>query len=362
MDQSRVSIIILNWNGWKDTIECLESVFRLDYPDFQVVLVDNGSTDDSINKIKDWAAGKLLAETDSQDQRIRALVFPPVAKPAAMAEAEKAGANDRLLHLVAKDNRGFAAGNNIGLRFIQTRKDYTYVWLLNNDTVIDPASLKNLVKRMKETPQAGIGGSAILHYHDPSRIWAMGGGYDRWFAQGSHLEANKLFDYQHTEKYFNIGRKLGYVVGASMLISRPFLEQVGLLCEDYFIFFEELDWAVRGRRRNFGMTIAPASLVYHKGGASIKRKEGEASARTARFSLMFDHYLTKNRLLFTLKFYPYALPMVYLSVLGYMLDRVRLNEWDNVKTIFQTTINHFRFDLLRPLNQWINKLFAPRTK
>lgn len=96
MNHPKVSIIILNWNGLKDTIECLENVFRIDYPNYQVIIVDNGSTDGSVEKIKAWAEGRLLAEPQSHDERITRLVTPPVAKPIPYAEysrteAEKGG-------------------------------------------------------------------------------------------------------------------------------------------------------------------------------------------------------------------------------------------------------------------------------
>ncbi|MFH1386214.1 MAG: glycosyltransferase family 2 protein [bacterium] len=292
----KVYIVILNWNGWQDTLECLESLQKLNYHNFQVIIVDNGSTDDSIAKISAWIAGKnscVLLET--------------------------------------KANLGYAAGNNVGLRYALDRNDFGYVWILNNDTVVDPEALTQQVRRLQEKPKAGMCGSIILSYNDPTIVAAVGGGlYDRWLGQAVHPGSGKTYDPNKTNQYLKQEKKLGYIEGASTLVSREFLQEVGLMNEDYFLFFEEVDWAVRARKR-FTLAIAPKSLVYHKGGASVKKKEKENKIKShKRFGALFDYYNTRNRLLFTYKYYPYALPIVFLSVLGYCLDHALYGAWGGI--------------------------------
>src|SRR5450631_1463343 len=118
---NKVYILILNWNGWQDTIECLETVFRNDYPNYQVIVCDNDSTDSSLDKIKAWAEGRLEPK-NVENEYLRALSSPPVAKPVTYREysrtrAEKGGAADdgdvSLILIQTGANLGFAGGNNV---------------------------------------------------------------------------------------------------------------------------------------------------------------------------------------------------------------------------------------------------------
>jgi GT2 family glycosyltransferase len=286
-----VAVILVNWNGWQDTIECLASLQKLNYPDFKIFVVDNGSTDNSAARLRERRFGRVEVIETGQ-------------------------------------NLGFAGGNNVGLRKA-LEGNFQYFWLLNNDTTVDPDALRRLVERLQAKPGAGICGSTILYYDRPAIIWAQGGQFNRWYAEGRHLGINKKFDPNKLAAYQKLERKLDYVVGASMLVSRPFLNDIGLMNEEYFIFFEEMDWSRRARGR-YSLAYAPASLVYHKVSSSIERKAGD---KPQRFNVVADQYGTRNRLKFTLKYFPYALPVLYLSVLGYVIDRAVHGAWGNIAII-----------------------------
>jgi GT2 family glycosyltransferase len=122
---------------------------------------------------------------------------------------------------------------------------------------------------------------------------------------------------------------MNYVEGASMLVSRQFLIEVGLLCEDYFLYFEEADWAIRAEGR-FRPGYAPKSIVYHKVGGSIGTSSNPASK-----SITCDYFNIRNRLLFTRRFYPAALPTVWLVIVGALLLRLFLGKWDRAKMILR---------------------------
>lgn len=315
----KVYVIVLNWNGWGDTIECLESVFRSDYPDYRVVVCDNGSRDDSLERIKAWAEGRLDAAVPHGNP-LRSLSCPPVPKPLPLVEYDRTQAEaggtaldggSRLVLIRNGGNLGFAGGNNVGLRHALARGDFDYVWLLNNDTVVRPDALSQMVRRMRERPDAGICGSTLPYYHRPDRLWAQGGAtYNKWLgfprSIGLHRRTDQGVDPVRVE------RRMDFVAGASMLVSLPFLREIGLLCEDYFLYFEDLDWAVRARRR-YSLAYAPASVVYHKVEASIgviaaadRRKEG-------RISKAFNR---RSKIAFTKKYCPYALPTALLGLLA----------------------------------------------
>ncbi|MFH1362556.1 MAG: glycosyltransferase family 2 protein [bacterium] len=307
---AKVYVIVLNWNTYEETIECLESLLTLDYPNYCLVVVDNGSTDGSAEKLDAWLAGK-----------------------------------QQLPLIKTGKNLGYAGGNNVGLRYALEQGDCDYAWILNSDTVVDPKALKYLVQRMTERPGAGLCGSAVLRYEVPEFIDSIGGSwYDRWFAQAFGIKGGERFDPAQIKAYQGLEKKLAYIAGCAVFVSVKFLREVGLMCEDYFLYFEELDWATRGRRKGYKLVIAAESLVYHKGSVSINKQEGQ---KKRRFSLTFDKYITRNRLLFTLRFYPYALPILYLSVLGYLLDRLRVGAWENVWVIMQAFGRHVSWDFLR---------------
>jgi GT2 family glycosyltransferase len=299
--ESGVAIILVNWNGWRDCVECLDSLLALVRDEHHIFLVDNDSADQSVERIAAWCE-RPVRHADSRDfegvghvsdggtpirYRLVEGVEAALGKPPAAC---------RLTIIRAGANLGFAGGNNVGLRAAGTA-DFDYFWLLNTDTVVRRDSLARLVERAERDAGIGIVGSTLLYYAEPSRIQAMGG--------ASLDESNFVVNHIGIERSVGevpidpaeVEANLAYVVGASMLVSRAFVEQVGYMQEDYFLYFEEIDWALRGRGK-FRMGYAPGSLVYHKVGAS--------SAKTASwFSLRL---LYRNRLKVVARFMPDRLP------------------------------------------------------
>ena len=295
-------IVIVNWNGWDDTIECLESVFRLQGAEFRVVVCDNGSTDDSLEHIRQWATGEQTAMPANES--MSRFSSPAITKPVAYrslskAEAEQGhDASDAPLTLIdCEDNLGFAGGNNVGMRYALQQKDMNRVWLLNNDTVVDSAALSELLSKMDSTPGAGIAGSTLVFYHKPTHVQAFGGA--RYFpCLGLTVKIGRFRNRRRTVNEDAVERKLDFIVGASMLLTRQFMESVGLMSEDYFLYYEELDWALRAKG-HFRQVYAQNSVVYHKVGASI----GSSSAVKSRSDLA-DYHLMSNRIKITKRFFP----------------------------------------------------------
>jgi hypothetical protein len=243
-------------------------------------------------------------------------------------EGDEAGDAARLVLIRTGGNLGFAGGNNVGLRHVLARGDAEYVWLLNNDTVIASGALEALLKRMAESPDAGMCGSTLLRYDAPDRVQARGGGwYCKWVGLPWHL--GQLGRAGGTVDAGRVERRMNYVVGASLFVSRAFLEQIGLMCEDYFLFFEEADWALRSKGR-FTLTYAAESTVYHKVGRSIG-----TSSLPSRKSYACDYYSLRNRLYFTRRFYPHALPVIYTSLAVALLIRVFCGKWDRAAMIWK---------------------------
>lgn len=336
MSLPRVYIILLNWNGAGDTVACLESVLRLQDVDFKAVVCDNGSNDESVETFRAWAAGGLVADTAGNP--LPEAQRAPVLKPLRLieytrAEAEQGGrpavdgaAQVVLLH--TGDNLGFAGGCNVGLRFAMARGDADFVWLLNNDTVVEPQSLAALVARAQQPDRPGIVGSLLCYFDQPDRVQSLGGGtYSPQRAMSRHIADGALRSALKPAELAAAERDMVYVVGASMLVSRRFLATVGVMQEDYFLYFEEMDWAERGRRLDptLGLAFAPNSIVYHKVGAS---------AGTQRRSMLSLRYLTVNRLRFVKRFYAEQLPAARLSV-----------AWEGVKALLKGRLAEARLML-----------------
>ena len=330
--KDRVYIVLLNWNGWRDTIDCLESALHNNYPNFKVVVCDNDSSDNSLDHIKAWADGQYPLPDNNSEIRQKHC-FPVVDKPVSYVcysrkEAEAGGSEtDASLVLIQTGaNLGFAGGNNVGIRYIQARDDYSFIWLLNNDTVIHADALVQLVNRMESVTGAGMCGSTVYYYHDPDHLQAQGGAqYVKWLGMGRHIGEGLPVEQMIAPE--QVEQQLDYILGASMLISKSFIENIGLMNEEYFLYFEELDWALRAKGK-FCLVYAPDSVVFHKEGGSI----GTDSSGINR-SLTSDYYLFKNRLIVTRKYFPWLLPLVYMRLIVAMLTRVVFGKWQHARTI-----------------------------
>jgi GT2 family glycosyltransferase len=324
-----VYIILLNWNGWKDTIECLESVFRLQSVPFRVILCDTGSEDGSLEYIRAWANGKLDVYVP-RTSVLRALSFPPISKPIRFTECDPfkptRAETDKESPLIILSNGadlGFAAGNNTGIRYALAQPDMKYVWLLNNDTVVDSLALQALMDRARAQPLPGICGSTIRYYFAPERVQALGGAViDGWRARchtiGYRTEAQAHVDVAGIEK------QIDFIMGASMLVSRAFLEDVGLMNEIYFLYAEEADWVTRAQGR-YPLGFAPGSIVYHRDGGAT---EGGQSA-FAQF------HWTRSWLIFIRTYYPARLPVILLSFILSMLKRAMIGNSANARAILR---------------------------
>jgi GT2 family glycosyltransferase len=239
-----VAIVILNWNGLNDTIECIESLNRITYANYEIIVVDNGSTDESVACIRRRYPNIILIENE--------------------------------------ENLGYAEGNNVAIRYTLEKK-VDYVLLLNNDTVVEPRFLNKLVETAESDPQIGIVGPKVVYFNDPTKIWSAGG-------------RTSLF----TGRPHNIGNKsistsckgiriVDFVSGCALLVKTQVIKKIGLLDNDYFLYLEDADWNYRARKARYISLVNCDATVLHK-----TEKSGVASA-------LLYYYFTRNRLLFLKK-------------------------------------------------------------
>ncbi len=226
--QSEVGIVLLNWNGWRDTCACLESLQRL-RSDFEVVVVDNASTDDSRTRIREAYPEVVVLETSR--------------------------------------NLGFAGGCNTGIRHVLERRS-DFVWLLNNDTSVDEDALRSLVDKAKANENLGAIGSAIYFGDRRADLQAWGGGYiNFWLGHSRHF-LRPVPD-----------EAIEFITGASMLVRREAIDDIGLLDERFFMYWEDADYCFRLRAAGWSLGVAGDSRIWHKGSASV----GKNSANLDRY-------------------------------------------------------------------------------
>lgn len=319
MTNNKVYIIVLNYNGWADTIECLESLLKINYPDCQIVVVDNNSSDNSCEYFRSWAEGNLNVWVRDNNplrqhlQPVRNYAVPYV--EFRRQDVEKGGTQNTetsgrpghgesfprpLIIIRTECNLGFAGGNNVGIRYALNKGDCDYIWLINNDTVVEEYTLTHLVEKAKESPNSGAVGSVHLDYVSPDTIQTLGGGRlikylgitRNTFPKRSYTE---LLKHPSTKK-----PEIDFVSGCSMLVSKEVLSNVGLLDEEYFVYWEDADWSERIKRHGFLLTSCLKSKVFHKISQS-------SSIHTS------SYFSTLNCFRFYRKNYPALVPIIFFT-------------------------------------------------
>jgi GT2 family glycosyltransferase len=303
-----VYVIVLNWNGAKDTIACVNSLFTLASSDYQVVVCDNASSDNSIEQIRHWAAGKSEESADpprseahdapGRESKSRALLELPN-DPTAWRHPSLSAGTVVLIH--TGSNLGYAGGNNVGIRYAQERGDADFFWILNNDTTVTPSALTALLVKASSDAGYGIVGSTLLYHYRPEYVQVLGGcSFSAWTTRVTPVGWGKTAIEAKAVSESAVESQLDYVAGASMLVSKAFIDDVGLMQEDYFLYYEEIDWAERGARSKkqaWRLGFAHNSVVFHKVGASAGTGASTQSTRqiyTSKIRFMKRFYPNRN--------------------------------------------------------------------
>jgi len=238
----KVFIIILNWNGLKDTLECLESVFKLDYPNFEVIVVDNGSTDNSAEIIPKMYAQVIFVEN--------------------------------------KQNLGYTGGNNIGMQYAMDN-GADYIWLLNNDMVVEPDTLSKLIETAELNFKIGLISPTIYYYDKPEKIQFCGS-YIDWEHQT--IIYPKDNDEPVAEKFKTSTDVCLW--GTALLIKRALVENIGYLNERYFAYWEDTDYSIRSLEAGF--------KNYVENQAKIKHRNQLTEEGVPRKAIHYYYYMVRN--------------------------------------------------------------------
>lgn len=242
-----IAIILVNWNGLDFTRACLDSLRNVDFPDFKVILIDNASQNQEGLRLKKSYPEIELIENS--------------------------------------ENLGFSGGNNVGLR-LALKQGFSHLMLLNNDTIVEPDFLGEMMRKFLQDPRLGVVQPLILFLNDSRKIWSAGG---RWIPNLGRAitlgDRDPLADFRCKKE------DLDWATGCCMLISREAILATGLLNEQYFAYFEDVEWSLRFRKAGFGIALAEKAVIYHEAGASSKKHHSEGT-----LSPMVFYFHVRNQL------------------------------------------------------------------
>lgn len=238
MSQPLVYIIIINYNGYKDTIECVKSLENIKYKNYKIIILDNDSKDGSEENLRKVLLGHTIIQTGK--------------------------------------NLGFAGANNLGIKYaIDNRADY--ILLLNNDTIVDDDFLDYLIEGFGVSQDIGMVGGKIYYYDEPDKVWYAGGEFDELRAKGKHYTVDSNSKYKMVE----------FITGCMQLISVEALRKVGYMNEKFFLYFEDVDYCFRFIKNGYKLMYSSNAKIYHKCGGSANYK-----------SSLSIFYSNRNRYLF----------------------------------------------------------------
>ena len=267
-----VFCILVNWNGAADTLPCIASLLQQDYQNLRIFVVDNGSTDDSVARIRS--------------------TYPQVTV------------------LEACKNLGFASGCNVGIRRA-IHEGADYIWLLNNDTVAPPDTCTKLVTHAHAHPSAGLIGSVLYYMHAPTQVQAWGGGdLTTWLGHSTHFTAPTP-----------LGRS-SYLTFASVLIPSEVILKVGILYEGSFMYWDDSDYALRVTRAGYSLSVAEDTAILHKEGGS-----------TTRRNPVIDRYSTAAGLHFLRRHSPIPLVSMAIFPIVKFTNRILRGHWKNAQAV-----------------------------
>jgi len=280
-----VSIIVLNWNGWENTIECLESLYQIEYDNFNIVIVDNNSNDDSIEKIKDYCDGLLNISSNKGVEKpiqVLELINNESNSIESLSDMFSDITSNKKLILIKNDkNYGYAGGNNIGIKYSFKLFKPDYIMILNNDTIVNKDFLIKLVNFADVDEDIGIIGPKIYYYDNPNIINSAGGVIKWRLGIGVNIGIGENDDGQ-----FNQVNNVDCLLGACILIKSSVIKKIGFLDEKFFLLLEETDFCFRAKIAGYKIVFYPKSIIYHKEGFS------------GQINPLILYYMNRNRLLF----------------------------------------------------------------
>jgi Predicted glycosyltransferases len=301
----RVYIIILNYKKWNDVEECLESVFRSSYENYSVIVIDNDSKNRSLEYLMSWAKQKNISHKYFCCKELN--------------KGIEAAISTKLVFVQNDANKGFAGGINIVLKHLLNEN--AYVWLLNPDMVAEETTLLRLIELAEEvSPRSIIG--AVIKYHDsPQKVHLYGGGKINFNSATIELIGNKS----------DISG-IDYISGGSLFTGTNSFNEIGLLPENYFLYWEETDWCYRARQAGYRLYVCESAVCYDKVSTTIGK------------SFLADYYYTRNGLLFLSKYKKAKMAVALFFVSLRFIKRIVTAQWKKAWGVYKGVVSFLKHE------------------
>ena len=251
----QTAVILINWNSFECTRDCIESLRAMSYPDYDIILVDNNSQDGS---------GEELSRA-----------YPEV------------------IYLSLPENRGFTGGNNAGIRY-SLNHNYKYSLLLNNDTFVESDFLEILASYLSDNPGTGAIQPKIYFNHDRKLLWNGGSWFNPWTGK-DYVEGTG----QSRSKTSESLKEPDWLTGCALMVRNDVIKKVGLLDESLFMYYEDVDYSFRIKKARYSLIYHPKSVIYHIAGASTRAKK---KGKEGFLNPIVHYYLIRNRIWFLKKY------------------------------------------------------------
>ncbi len=237
-------IILVNYNGFQDTKECVHSILEGDNCNSHIVIVDNGSTDESVQQLQEICS-------------------------------------ERVTLLCAEKNLGFSGGNNLGIQYAM-EQGAEYVMLLNNDTVVTTSFMKPMLETVRKYNNKAAVTCKIKYFHDAQKLWYAGGYFDKWTSRTTHRGINEIDQGQ-----YDVSEEVSFVSGCCVLLPVEMIQHIGLMAEDYFLYCEDTEYCCRITANGYQLVYEPAGCIYHK----VSSSTGRTSDATTYYNVRNKQYL-----------------------------------------------------------------------
>ncbi len=329
---------MVNYCSSAHSLRCVKALFTLNDQPGCVLVVDNNSN----------AKAKKILETGLE---LICQKYGKTFKKVDETNGMQVAAD--LILIEAASNRGFSGGNNIGIRRALQSPGCNYVWLLNNDCEPKNGALAAMLEKLQSIPNAGVCGSSLVYADGKKRLQCAGGGaVSSFFGTTSFaLEGTELI---RLDQGINFERQvsLDFICGASMLLTRSVIKKIGLLPEEFFLYYEDVDYSFTARKAGYGLVWASRSIVYHKeggtSGASSMRNRGPQVVR----SKLIDYYSLRNRVYFMKRHFPRRIPIVLAGFAGVLFNRLRRRQYGRVWLALHAAWNGFTGNMLPPSHKY----------
>lgn len=327
---NELAIIILNWNGHTDTIECIKSIVDYEDNNYPIYLLDNGSRIESVVSLENWITNSYSYNyriIDSDDFVVSSQFM-----------------NSGLIFIKGKENLGFAKGNNIVWNKI--KNDYNYVLLLNNDTIVDSEAITNMIDYMNQNKEVGAASCYINFYSDKAKLWNAGG-YFTWYGDRKYY-SQKIIDTHKCNGIKSISTP--FITGCAMLVRKEVSNDVGIFTEDFFFGEEDFNYCKRLKIQGIKVETILDSVIYHKVGTSIKKHQKSINSFILHFS---NRIINQKKFLSGNKWILWR--ELYILAISYKVMRTAKNINDVTKTVkniryYTSKYNEINFETFKEIN------------